>query len=73
MKRESSALRKEMLRKEKDKDIKVQKISIEINSDNHSRKNSNNNIMRIIPINKEFNDLKKKTYRLISYDNKSFK
>ena len=69
MKRESSALRKEMLRKEKDKDIKVQKISIEINSDNHSRKNSNNNIMRIIPINKEFNDLKKKTYRLISYDN----
>ena len=69
MKRESSAIRKEMLRKEKDKDIKVQKISIEINSNNNSRQNSNNNIMRIIPINKEFNDLKKKTYRLISYDN----
>ena len=69
MKRESSALRKEMLRKEKDKDIKVQKISIEINSNNNSRKNSNNNIMRIIPINKEFNDLKKITYRLITYDN----
>ena len=64
MKRESSSLRKEMLRKEKDKDIKIPKISIEINSNNNSRKNSNYNIMRIITINKEFNDLKKNLINL---------
>ena len=70
MKRESSSIRREILRKEKDKDIKEKKISIEINSNNNSRgnsnsKNKNENKMRIIPINRGINNIKKKIKRFI--------
>ena len=74
MNRESSALRREILRKEKDKDIKDQKIDININSlNNSSKKNDNSdtkNRIRIIPLNKEINyNIGRKTNRFISNDN----
>ena len=74
MNRESSALRREILRKEKDKDIKDQKIDIKINSLNNSiKKNDNSNTknrIRIIPLNKEINyNIRKKSKNCISKDN----
>ena len=53
MKRESSALKRKMLKNEKDKDIKEQKININIITNNIK---PNINKIRIIPLNKEINN-----------------
>ena len=67
MKRESSSIMREKLKKEKDKDIKNEKLNIDINSINNS---DNKNQMRIIPLNKEINNIKKVNNRFISSKNK---
>ena len=72
MNRESSAIRREILRKEKDKDIKEQKIDIKIKSLNNTNKKNDNskNRIRIIPLNKEINyNIRKEKNRFISNDN----
>ena len=67
MKRESSSIMREKLKTEKDKDIKNEKLNIDINSINNS---DNKNQMRIIPLNKEINNIKKVNNRFISSKNK---
>jgi hypothetical protein len=67
MKRESSAIKREMLKNEKDKDIKDQKIDLNNNTNNNK---SNTNKIRIIPLNKEINNnLRKNNSRFKSNDN----
>ena len=67
MKRESSSIIRDKLKTEKDKDIKKQKLNIDINSINNS---DNKSQMRIIPLNKEINNIKKVNNRFISSKNK---
>ena len=67
MKRESSSILRDKLKTEKDKDIKKQKLNIDINSINNS---DNKSQMRIIPLNKEINNIKKVNNRFISSKNK---
>ena len=77
MKRETSSVRREILRKEKDKDIKDKKINIDIKNKNNidklkdkdKDKTNKNNKMRIIPISKKkINDNKKNHNRFLSND-----
>ena len=82
IKRETSAERRELLKKEKDKDIKNKKINIDIKNKNLI--NGGKNKMRIIPISKKSinnnniknnrvnsNELKNKSINLNNYINKS--
>ena len=77
MKRETFAMKKEILKREKDKDIKKEKLSIDINAlnnyNNKNNKSNNQNRIRIIPIKKEINNVKKinNSFKIKSLNNDS--
>ena len=82
MKRETSFVRREILRKEKDKEIKNKKINIDIKNNNNIDKDKDKNKdkinkinkMRIIPISKKkINDNKKKNHNRFLSNDLSFK